>query len=137
MTPHFAAAEFACRDGTPYPARWLDARLRPLCELLEQIRALAGGPLVVISGYRTIQYNRTVGGARRSQHVDGRAADVRCPTLPADQLAARVLEAKRAGQLPTLGGLGAYPGWVHVDVRAGRALVRWRGSRVRNPSEKI
>ena len=77
VTPHFSLADFACHDGTPYPVQWIDARLRPLCELLEIVRGRFGAPVTVISGYRTPAHNRRVQGARRSQHVEGRAADIR------------------------------------------------------------
>lgn len=36
----------------------------------------AGVPLVAISGRRSVQVNRDVGGAARSQHLFGRAFDV-------------------------------------------------------------
>jgi hypothetical protein len=34
------------------------------------------------------------------------------------------------GRLPALGGLGLYPGWIHVDVRAkfGGKLATWGGT---------
>ena len=101
---------------------------------LEAIRAVTG-PLRVLSGYRTEAYNRRVGGARASQHVQGRAADIYSATLSPGQIHDRVLELYRAGELPYLGGLGYYGpstkgvGFVHVDVRPGTRLARWDGSR--------
>lgn len=132
VTLHFDVAEFRCRDGTPYPPEWVVERLRPLCESLEVIRAACGGrPIRVLSGYRTPRYNARIGGARASQHVEGRAADIQHPSLDASALHMRILDLYGRGELPRLGGLGIYPTFVHLDVRPtdGR-LRRWTGTRV-------
>lgn len=130
ITTHFTLLEFACRDGTPYPTRWIESRLYPLCETLETIRTRVGKPVRVLSGYRTETYNRRVGGARRSQHVEGRAADIKVAGLTAAALHAVVLALRKGNCLPRLGGLGLYPGFVHVDVRPWGCLARWTGRRV-------
>ena len=131
VTLHFAAEEFACRDGTPYPAEWIEPRLRPLCDVLEAIRTAVGGPLVLLSGYRTAAYNRRIGGARRSQHVEGRAADLRPPPgWTATRLHGFILGLYHGGELELLGGLGRYPRFVHVDTRPTDRLAQWTGSRV-------
>ena len=46
--------------------------------LLEPLRRLYGGPIVVTSGYRCKEVNRLVGGVPDSQHTKGEAADVAC-----------------------------------------------------------
>lgn len=130
ITPHFSLAEFACRDGTPYPSRWINARLRPLCDTLEVIRAEAGSPVRVLSGYRTPRYNARIGGARKSEHMEGCAGDIIADGMSAASLHALVLRLYRDGRI-LLGGLGAYPGFVHVDIRDGGRLVRWTGRRAR------
>lgn len=131
VTPHFRLDEFACKDGSPYPLDWLAPRLVPLCQTLEVVREAAGGrPMRIISGYRSEAYNRKIGGAKASQHVQGRAADIQHPVLTADELHTLVLDLYRAGKLPQLGGLGAYVTFVHCDVRATDRLKRWTGSRV-------
>lgn len=129
ISAHFDSTEFACRNGSLYPAAWIDARLRPLCETLEVIRESAGKPVTILSGFRTEEYNRSIKGARASQHVQGRAADITIAGMKASAVHALVLELYNANKLPLLGGLGAYPGFVHVDVRSGDRLARWEGSR--------
>jgi uncharacterized protein YcbK (DUF882 family) len=101
LTAHFSAREFLSGDGE---------RSDPPCRLLavlEAIRAIAGRPLPIVSGFRSPPWNAKVGGAPGSFHLKGWAADI--PPGFVDLAGAR-----RAGA----GGVGLDPaGWaVHVDV---------------------
>lgn len=144
---YFKATEFRCRDGTPYPEDWGD-RFESLTSQLDVIREAWDAPVVVISGYRTATYNKRVGGARDSQHVQGRAADIRpawgylqgiriawdeqelrekVDTITA--FGAMIDRLIAQGMLPRVRGVGIYPGrWVHVDVRSGERVARWTGN---------
>jgi len=44
-------------------------------QMLEQVRAVLGGPLIVTSGFRCADLNVAVGGSVLSQHCKGEAAD--------------------------------------------------------------
>ena len=87
LSPHFTLAELtasqtAARLGinnTPPPSI-VDA-LRKTSQLLEQVRALLGKPIIVSSGYRAPHVNRAVGGAANSAHMLGCAADFACPAF--------------------------------------------------------
>lgn len=118
-------------DKTPYPEEWRIERAYPLSVEFEYIRATAGGyPLSVGSGYRTWDWNSKAGGARHSQHPEGNALDIypsiekRLPTL----VDAVLLVAHRPGG--RIRGIGVYRTFVHVDIRLGDRVCRWRGSRV-------
>ena len=51
--------------------------LTNLCEyILEPIRKGIGKPIKVTSGYRSVALNKAIGGAKTSQHIEGRAADI-------------------------------------------------------------
>ena len=132
ITPHFKLEEFRCPDGTPYPSQWIKSRLTPLCEQLEILRAALGAaPITVSSGYRTPEYNRKIGGARQSQHLEGRAADIIVKGRHPDFVHDRAL-ALHVGGVLKLGGLGQYPTFTHLDIRPGTRLARWGGSRAKN-----
>lgn len=140
---YFKVAELVCHDGTPYPIEFAD-RLPVLMDVLDTIRAAWGGPLEVVSGYRSPAHNQALieqdeaNGSHQvasgSQHIEGRACDLRTANGPQDvpQLLRVVLRLYADGKIPALGGLGDYPesNWVHVDVRpqvpAGH-LARWHG----------
>lgn len=137
---HLSWAELACKDAsrTPYPHVWRGDRAVWLAEAFEDIRAVIGGqPILIGSGYRTPEYNKLVGGARASQHIEGRALDLYPPRgWTVERFHDAILRAIRGavrldmeGGIGRVRGLGQYPTFVHVDIRPGRYLIRWRGSR--------
>lgn len=120
LTPHFRTEEFDCRDGTPVPVYAHGQLLELAHGWLEPLRRKYG-PVAIISGYRTPEHNRAVGGAPHSYHVyearrRGVAADLVCrrgtPAAWFDFLNRREAH-----------GLHQYPGHVHIDTRGGYA--RW------------
>lgn len=120
ITTHFILSEFAEHDGVRVPAHAL-VQLHELCrDYLEPLRRRFG-PVVVMSGYRTADYNHRVGGAPHSFHIyePGRAG-VAADVVPATGEPRQWYDfLDRLGA----GGLGLYRGHVHVDNRPGRA--RW------------
>lgn len=123
LSPHFALAEFACKDGTKVPSAAVPA-LTQLCnDVLEPLRERFG-PCTVMSGYRHTAYNSRIGGAKFSQHI----YDLHPGSVAADLTFGRGRAsdwAQAAEPLCEAGGLGRYPGFVHVDNRPGKA--RWSG----------
>jgi uncharacterized protein YcbK (DUF882 family) len=111
---YFRPEEMSCKDGTPYPEVWA-LRLAILFSVLDRIRERRNRPMRVISGYRTPEYNRKRGGAKDSQHVMGRAADVTDGDV--DGLHDEVMSMIAANELDEVGGVGRYDGWIHIDTR--------------------
>lgn len=135
MSANLTRAEMGCKDGTPYPAEWLDTRGRELEEVFERVRAIWGKPITVGSVYRTPAHNRRVGGAPNSQHVEGRAIDLYPPkgvSVAAFQRSIRALADQMVDEgRDLIGGVGYYPWGCHVDVRGGIGdrLIVWWGTR--------
>ena len=129
LSKHFFWSEFACRDGTPYPAEWATERLYPLVEALERIRWQTKNPIQIVSGYRTLEYNRKIGGAKHSQHLEGRAVDIVGLGETPVTMKALLEDLIRQGEIPP-GGIGLYPTFLHYDQRGYN--VRWRGHRRKN-----
>lgn len=129
---HLSWAELACHDAThtPYPMEWRNERAIVLADEFEAIRALCGLPLTVLSGYRTTDWNHHVGGAVNSQHIRGRAIDIRCPGKTIEWLENRV-RTRIYTPGSAIHGLGIYPTFIHFDIRPGTRLATWNGGRSR------
>lgn len=53
--------------------------LKIIAARLEDVRALLGCPIIVLSGYRSVKVNSAVGGSATSQHCRGEAVDFIAP----------------------------------------------------------
>lgn len=74
-------------------------------------------PLHVTSWYRPKHVNQSVGGSRYSRHQYGDAVDLISYYFKPGEIF------QRLNGIHHLGGLSAYPGFVHIDWRGNRA--RW------------
>lgn len=129
LSPHFTLAEFGCKDGTCVPDELVPG-LKLHCErVLEPIREAIGTPLSIVSGYRTVEYNRKIGGAKASFHLwdkypDRFATDLSAKGKTPAQVHACIEALIGAGKIPQ-GGVGLYSTFVHYDNRGYKR--RWNG----------
>lgn len=116
-SPNFTRAELNCKGpecrGEQPPAA-VQRELVTLCEDgLEPLRREYGEPLGILSGYRCPVHNANVGGATRSMHMSGKAADPLAPRGNQAKLDAAI------AKVPAFrhGGRGKYPnGGRHIDT---------------------
>lgn len=121
LTKNFHLSEFACKDGTPVPTKYLD-NVKELAANLQALRDYIGEPIHVNSGYRTKSYNKKVGGAPASQHLTASAADITTKNRSPKQVKAIIEKLIKEGKMKN-GGVGLYMGFTHYDVRDNPA--RW------------
>lgn len=128
-SPNLSWEEMNCNDGTPYPEDWRLERAIPLAYEFQLIRRQVGGPIHIGSAFRSETWNRKNKGARKSQHVQGRALDLTCPRELAisDFLDLVLLVADRGSS--RIKGIGIYPSFIHIDTRPTSRRARWSGSR--------
>lgn len=117
---NFSRRELDCHCGCDAPMS-VERNLTALAIELERLRKQLGGtPLHVNSGYRCPAYNKRIGGATYSQHMEGKAADLSgrkvMPLTIRD--AANVVPSFRGG------GIGLYDTFCHVDIRS-TGTARW------------
>lgn len=87
---------------------------RKLITGLEKLRYLCGDRGIIInSGYRNPTHNRAVGGATNSQHLYGKAADIRVIGVKPSTVYNR--------SLAIFDGVGKYNTFTHVDTRGYKA----------------
>lgn len=126
LSPHFTVAEFersqvASRLGIPnaMPPGVRNNAERLCLQLLEPIRTLVGVPMMVSSGYRGVELNGAIGGARSSQHTQGLAADLVVPGWTALELCWLIFRHARGFDQLIFEGT-----WTHVSIAATGAAPR-------------
>lgn len=95
----------------------------PLVNLLEKVRKEIDAPVKLISIYRSPEYNRDVGGATASRHMQFDAADFRVlgSGVGNSNKWYKIAEKLRNdGEFK--GGIGVYATFVHVDTRGTNAF---------------
>lgn len=102
---YFARKEFACKCGCGF-----DEIDHELVQILDAVREHFDLPCRVNSGCRCETHNKTWNGAPRSQHLLGKAADVRIEGITPS------LVAEMAIQLGAT-GTKVYNTFTHIDVR--------------------
>jgi lysozyme family protein len=120
---HFKWQEFLVKGAShavnglntdPPPEKW--DNVVPLARVLDEFARRIANPVRLTNVYRSPAYNRSVGGAKNSQHVQFRAADVQVPGHGGPQLWADTFRAMRREGFFS-GGIGIYNSFVHVDTR--------------------
>lgn len=123
LSEHFDRSEFRCKGescdlATGYNCG-LDSVDSMLLDVLETIRDHFGTAVTISSAYRCHVHNAAVGGAPKSQHTYGRAADINVLGISPDRVA------DFAETLDGVGGVGRYPTFTHIDTRTTIKMARW------------
>lgn len=98
------------------------SNLLELATNLEVLRAHFNAPVTVNSAYRDPEYNASIGGAKNSQHILGKAADIVVNGVSPDETADAIEFLIEVGLMKE-GGLGRYDTFTHYDIRGAKA--RW------------
>lgn len=119
LTPHFSLDEFlrsetAARLGWKIePTDQERAQLLRLCSIiLEPLRLRVGVPVHILSGLRPRGLNTYIGGAKNSEHIFGRAADIEVEGYTPMHLALLIAELG----VPFNQLILEFDQWVHVSV---------------------
>jgi uncharacterized protein YcbK (DUF882 family) len=120
LTSNFSLEEFECKCGCEMP-EFVKKNIIELAENLQVLRE-AVGRLDLTNAYRCKYHNADVGGSINSQHLKGKAADIKSKTLSPNEIAVRTNDLMKNESFK-LGGIGIYNTFTHVDIRGTRA--RW------------
>lgn len=125
---HFAPDEFLIRNTregvkNSLPPKDLWTNIVQTLLVIDEIREIAGAPIVIHSAYRSPEYNKAVGGERNSFHMRFMALDFSSPKRTPKELQkiAKSLRGKKFAGRIFRGGIGLYPSFLHVDCRATEA----------------
>ena len=120
LTSNFKQSEFECKCGCKMP-EFVKNNVIELAENLQIIRDEVGR-LDLTNSYRCKDHNSDVGGSTNSQHLVGKAADVKSESIKPKEMAQIVNDLMKNEKIKT-GGIGIYNTFTHIDIRGVRA--RW------------
>jgi len=83
----------------------------------------------VISGYRSLTYNKKIDGARRSQHLLAKAGDLIVRGMSPSEVKEEIVQLIKEGKMKK-GGVGLYTYFTHYDVRGFNR--RWYGKGIKD-----
>lgn len=113
LSPHFSRSEFACNCGCGF-----DTVDTATLDILEQVRTHFAVPVTITSGCRCPNYNASVGGATKSQHILARAADIQVQGIEPEAVASYVEDNFHTASI------GRYATFTHIDTRT-NGPARW------------
>lgn len=139
VAKNFRVNEFSCHGKGCCSTVKIDPKL---AEYVQKIRDHFGKPVTISSGYRCPTHNKAIGGASKSRHVEGMAADIKVQDVAPVTVA---MYAESIG----IKGIGLYETekdgfFVHIDTRAtksfwygqGQAYISTFGGKAGNDTEK-
>ena len=121
LTNNFNKEEFDSKDGEQMPSE-VFYNIVKLAQQLQILRNHIKKPIKINSGYRSPSHNKSIGGSKNSQHMLGKAADIKVKGISSRMLHGIIEDLISKGDM-LQGGLGLYNGFVHYDFRNGKA--RW------------
>ena len=123
LTENFSKEEFDCHDGSEMPKEVLE-NVKELAKNMQVLRDELGVSIHLTNGYRSPVHNRKVGGATNSQHLYGKACDMKVKGMTPKQVVLVIERLIKDGKMMQ-GGIGVYNTFTHYDIRGTRA--RWKG----------
>jgi hypothetical protein len=118
---YFTPAELLTKGGSHSaglpngdPARKVWGNIREAALAADEARHRLGSPITIASAYRSLSYNKAVGGSKGSYHLQFRALDLRPTRATPEALHAILLQLRKEG-FPGARGIGKYPTFCHID----------------------
>ena len=121
LSKNFTKREFNSKDGAKMPEE-VFANIKELAANLQSLRDFLREPIRISSAYRSPEHNKASGGVKNSQHVLGKAADIKVKDIETKDLYLIIESLILDGKMKD-GGLGLYDTFVHYDIRGAKA--RW------------
>ena len=122
LTANFESTEFDCNGKGCCSETKVDEKL---IEYLQKIRDHFGKPVTINSAYRCAKHNKKIGGASKSKHLYGQAADIKVSGV-------KPLKVAQYAESIGIKGIGQYSNFVHIDTRENKYF--WYGDEQKSKS---
>ena len=132
LTEHFNVSEFRCKCGGTH-STILNPELPAKLEKL--YKALNCSKIIINSGYRCANHDRSVGGSGSGHHVYGNAADIVCYDQKNNRISSKKVSC--VAQDVGFGGIANIDGTytaTHVDVRPSNF---WKGDETKTSAYSL
>ena len=122
VSKNIKVKECKCKDGSD----------TILCDVpfvqnfVQPIRDHFNKPIIVMSAFRTPEYNKKVGGTNNSYHMQGRAFDIRIDGVAPIEIA------RHAEKLGIKGIILYDTGFVHIDSRNGITEKKYWAKKIKD-----
>lgn len=118
LSPNFTLEEFVSSDTAKAkkidntPSKEIVSNLNMLCtNVLEPLKTLVVKPIYISSGYRCLSLNTAIGGSKTSQHMEGKAADIKAKGLTTEQLFQLIIKSNlKFDQV-----IQEFDRWIHIS----------------------
>lgn len=117
LSKNFKSYEFDCHGSGCCDSTKIDT---DLVGFLQMIRAHFGKAVTINSGYRCSVHNKKVGGASKSKHLEGKAADIVVSGI-------EPIEVAKYAESIGVKGIGLYEWGCHIDTRTTKGF--WYSSK--------
>ena len=107
LSTNFKSTEFDCHGSGCCSNTLIDEKL---VNYLQKIRNHFGKAVNINSGYRCKTHNTNIGGASKSNHMDGEAADICINGI-------KPIEVAQYAESIGILGIGVYSWGIHIDTR--------------------
>ncbi len=130
LVKNFSLSEMACKDKNRTLV--FSPELVEHAQRMQKLREWYNKPMIVNSWYRTEEYNKSVGGSSKSQHLKGTATDVALPaefktfTVERKREWITNMREKWHSLCNGGGGFGLYDTFIHIDSREVRTDFDYR-----------
>jgi len=121
LTKDFTLHDFNAGCNMPTPKDKYN-NIKVLAQNLQIIKDTINKPIRILSGYRSPKCNKKVRGAKHSQHMEGKAVDIRVTGMSARRLKRVIEKLIKRGKI-LQGGVGLYRTHIHYDIRGTKS--RW------------
>lgn len=115
LSENFKSTEFDCHGFGCCRETAIDLEL---VDILQEIRNHFKKSVTINSGFRCKTHNKAVGGASKSKHLSGCAADIRVSEVAPSEVA-------KFAESIGVKGIGLYADFVHIDTRENKSF--WYG----------